>query len=38
VFGLINSTPHTTQGSKSSRDLSGLRGLLENMAWAALNA
>ncbi len=38
VFGLINSTPHTTHESKSSRDLSGLRGLLENMAWAALNA
>ena len=38
VFGLINSTPHTTQGSRSSRDLGGLRLLLENMAWAALNA
>jgi AcrR family transcriptional regulator len=38
VFGLINSTPHTTQGSRSSRDLGGLRWLLETMAWAALNA
>jgi AcrR family transcriptional regulator len=36
VFGLINSTPHTTQGGRAIQDLSGLRGLLEDMAWAAV--
>ncbi|WP_026550540.1 TetR/AcrR family transcriptional regulator [Arthrobacter sp. Br18] len=36
VFGLINSTPHTTHGGRTGLDLSGLRGLLEDMAWAAV--
>ncbi|MBG6217420.1 AcrR family transcriptional regulator [Arthrobacter sp. CAN_A6] len=36
VFGLINSTPHTTHGGRAVPDLAGLRGLLEDMAWAAV--
>ncbi|MEG9247583.1 TetR/AcrR family transcriptional regulator [Arthrobacter sp. Soc17.1.1.1] len=36
VFGLINSTPHTTRSSTSPRELAALRDLLQDMAWAAL--
>ncbi len=36
VFGLINSTPHTTQRGTSGKDLASLRTLLEEMAWAAI--
>ncbi|WP_028279126.1 TetR/AcrR family transcriptional regulator [Arthrobacter sp. H5] len=38
AFGLINSTPHSTHRRKSNRDTAELRTLLEQMAWAALNA
>jgi AcrR family transcriptional regulator len=38
VFGLINSTPHTTRGTTSPRELTLLRDLLQDMAWAALTA
>lgn len=37
-FGLINSTPHTTHRSTNNGDTAGLRRLLEDMSWAALNA
>lgn len=36
VFGLINSTPHTTRRSGSPEDLDLLEDLLQHMAWAAL--
>lgn len=36
-FGLINSTPHTTHRTNNG-DTGGLRRLLEDMSWAALNA
>lgn len=36
AFGLINSTPHTTHRSKTSRDIAVLRRTLEEMAQAAL--
>ncbi|MHA7145895.1 TetR/AcrR family transcriptional regulator [Arthrobacter sp. TmT3-37] len=36
VFGLINSTPHTAHGTRSTRELGDLRDLLQDMAWAAL--
>lgn len=36
VFGLINSTPHTTHRPSSARELALFRDLLEEMAWAAL--
>jgi AcrR family transcriptional regulator len=36
VFGLINSTPHTAQGTGAGRELTALRDLLQDMAWAAL--
>lgn len=36
VFGLINSTPHTTHGATPGREVPGLRNLLQDMAWAAL--
>ena len=38
VFGLINSTPHTTRRTTSPRELTLLRDLLQDMAWAALTA
>lgn len=38
VFGLINSTPHTAQGTSSGRERGVLRDLLQDMAWAALTA
>jgi AcrR family transcriptional regulator len=38
VFGLINSTPHTTHSTTSPRELAALRDLLQDMAWAALTA
>ncbi|NKX56647.1 SACE_7040 family transcriptional regulator [Arthrobacter mobilis] len=42
VFGLINSTPHSTprppQGGQGVRDKAWRRKLLETMAWAALKA
>ncbi len=36
VFGLINSTPHTTHRTTSARELAALGDLLQDMAWAAL--
>ncbi|RJT80798.1 TetR/AcrR family transcriptional regulator [Arthrobacter cheniae] len=36
VFGLINSTPHTAHGTGAGDELSALRDLLQDMAWAAL--
>lgn len=36
VFGLINSTPHTTPRGRRAPDVRGFRDLLEEMAWAAL--
>ena len=36
VFGLINSTPHTTRRTGSPEELGRLRELLQDMAWAAL--
>lgn len=38
VFGLINSTSHTLNSKTTARETVKLRGLLERMAWAALNA
>ncbi len=38
VFGLINSTPHTTHGTSSGPELTLFRDLLQDMAWAALTA
>ena len=38
VFGLINSTSHTLTSKTTARETVRLRGLLERMAWAALNA
>ncbi len=38
VFGLINSTPHTTYGTSSGPDITLFRDLLGDMAWAALTA
>ncbi len=36
VFGLINSTPHTTHRGRPAPDLGAFRVLLQEMAWAAL--
>ncbi|WP_026821190.1 TetR/AcrR family transcriptional regulator [Arthrobacter castelli] len=37
AFGLINSTPHSNHRGRTTKDVDALRGILEQMAWAALN-
>jgi hypothetical protein len=38
TFGLINSTPHSARVGGTSVDASAARPVLEQMAWAGLNA